>query len=1046
MKIRDFIRRLHDFHAPVVILVTTSIFAFVMTVVVQQNVELSEAERLNKISEAVRTKISRTTENYLNGLMQTRGLFEAYREVRKDQFRRFVGSFDVRKVFPGMQGLGYSAKVDASEKGAFIRAARRDDPEFKMWPANAGREHHTVLYIEPLDERNKRAVGFDMYSDAVRRQAMIRARDTGLPAATSKVTLVQETGVENQAGFLVYIPVYKSGTFRSTIEQRRKNLQGFVYGAFRTGDLFRSVLESLPEARENALGIEVYDGERKPANLLFRNLDKAHFEEVSDARRRLIKIEVAGEPWTIALSEGAAFHGSLSRLLPVFTLAGGLLLSLLLYGMTSSVRKQAEVEKALAEQEKRARVQIGESAAILDTLLRAAPTGLGFVDKSFRFVHINDVLAKMFGVDVGLGSGRLVLDVVPDLAPRIEQHLKKVIDTGEPLLECEIHGKTFATGQQNHDWLFSYYPVKDSEGRHIGIGVLVNDYTERKLAQNNQRQLVEATARLSSFVDYQQTLNAAAQSPLPVQGDWATLDLLEDNFVRRVAIAKINESGVVEVEAKDERFAVDPLSQRGISLVMRSGEPQIYPSLTPELLPCLALHNLQMSHLSSLGLKSAIVVPLLSHGKVVGTLTAARVNENERYTEQSLEFFEELARRASISIENASLFRNAEGANRAKDEFLATLSHELRTPLNAIVGWADLLEEEKSNPEVFAQGVEALKRNAKAQEELINDLLDVSRIISGKLVLDLRSTDISSLVKSAVEAVRFTAHEKSITLECDLPASELYVQCDARRVQQIVWNLLTNALKFTPANGRVFIEARQEGETIRIRVADTGQGIEPQFLPHVFDRFRQQDGSITRRYGGLGLGLAIARHISELHGGRISVSSEGKGKGATFEVELPAYAIASHTEPPLYVAKEDHLPARPITAVPRLNDLKVLVVDDAPDVRVLVSTALSRVGAKVETVESGKAALKRLQEKEFDILISDIGMPDMDGYELMTRARTLQPFVTRQISSIALSAYVREEERNRALDAGFDLHVAKPVNLSDLVTKVSRLAKLNATV
>jgi PAS domain S-box-containing protein len=382
----------------------------------------------------------------------------------------------------------------------------------------------------------------------------------------------------------------------------------------------------------------------------------------------------------------------------------------------------------------------------------------------------------------------------------------------------------------------------------------------------------------------------------------------------------------------------------------------------------------------------------------------------------------------------------AEAANRIKDEFLATLSHELRTPLASILGWSKLLTDGNLDEQASKRGLEAIIHNARAQRQLIDDLLDISRIITGKLRLDVRPVELGPMIETIVDGLRPAADARNIHLQTTLDSSIGPVSGDPDRLQQIIWNLLTNAIKFTPEGGHVKVRLECIASHVEITISDTGQGIAPEFLLHAFERFRQSDSSSTRRHGGLGLGLAIVRQLVELHGGTVKAESPGEGAGTTFKVILPLMSI--HHE------LSDVEMTRPLTGStlltdrqPSLDDLRVLVVDDEPDTRELVALMLVGRGAEVVAVGSASEALAEMERGRFDVLISDIGMPDMDGYALISKIRLLPKERGGRIPAVALTAYAGIEDRMRALSAGFQIHIPKPVEPAELTTVVANLAE-----
>jgi signal transduction histidine kinase/DNA-binding response OmpR family regulator len=379
----------------------------------------------------------------------------------------------------------------------------------------------------------------------------------------------------------------------------------------------------------------------------------------------------------------------------------------------------------------------------------------------------------------------------------------------------------------------------------------------------------------------------------------------------------------------------------------------------------------------------------------------------------------------------------AQAANRMKDEFLATVSHELRTPLTAILGWTRIIRGGKLDPARFIRGLDVIERNGRAQAAIIDDILDVSRIITGKLRLELDAIDLPPMVQAAIDTVRPAADAKNIRIEWISELPNQRYSGDPDRLQQIVWNLLSNAIKFTPKDGHVEIFTAQVNSHLEIRVTDSGQGIDRAFLPHVFDRFRQADGTSTRRHGGLGLGLAIVRHLVELHGGTVEVDSPGEGLGASFTVRLPVRAVQVPARAP-----PDNAPSKSVAELKNqpLTGLRVLVVDDEPDARELIATVLEQAGARAITAGNAVSALEILVRERPDVLLSDIGMSGSDGYSLIREVRALPAEQGGSIPSAALTAYSRAEDARHAIEAGFQRHVAKPVEPEALVAQVAALA------
>jgi signal transduction histidine kinase len=426
-----------------------------------------------------------------------------------------------------------------------------------------------------------------------------------------------------------------------------------------------------------------------------------------------------------------------------------------------------------------------------------------------------------------------------------------------------------------------------------------------------------------------------------------------------------------------------------------------------------------------------------------------RFNEcmDESLAQAVRSYAEEVERaRATLAAEERASRLEAEAANRAKDLFLATLSHEMRTPLNAIVGWLGILREDAERRHLH-EGLKVIERNTVAQVQLIDDLLDVSRIVSGKLRIDLKPCELADVIIAGVNAVRAAAAARGIALDVRLDPAASSACCDSVRIQQVVWNLVSNAVKFTPKGGRVHVTLGRVASSFQIQVSDTGYGISPDLLPHVFERFRQADSSMRRRFSGLGLGLSIVKYIVEAHGGTVDATSQGEGKGSTFTVCLPIHAVQMREEreegetehdsgevecmEPLNIAKR-----RPPV---RLDGVHVLVVDDEADARRVLTMVLERVGAAVVTASSAAAALEALAKTRPHVLVSDLGMPDRDGFDLIRQLRE-DGHHARELPAVALTAFVQKDDAHFALAAGFQFHLPKPVDPHDLTSVIARLA------
>jgi PAS domain S-box-containing protein len=449
--------------------------------------------------------------------------------------------------------------------------------------------------------------------------------------------------------------------------------------------------------------------------------------------------------------------------------------------------------------------------------------------------------------------------------------------------------------------------------------------------------------------------------------------------------------------------------------------------------------------------QSSLTAPMAVMGRIVGTIEV-QTYEKTAYGAEHATAMRMAANLTAVAIENVRLLERestaratAEESNRLKDEFLATVSHELRTPLTAILGWSRMLQGGSLENEVAARAIEVINRNARSQAQIIDDILDVSRIITGNLYLELHPIDLAPVLEAAINVVRPTADAKGIQIEVNLEPQPTAVLADTNRLQQVFWNLLSNAVKFTPTGGKVIVDLRLVNSEVEIVVSDTGPGISPDFLPFVFDRFRQADSTSTRQHGGLGLGLAIARHLVEIHGGVISARSGGTGNGATFIVRLPLVGsvvesldVLPATETAEDVEREERLRSQEI-----LSGLHVLIVDDDQDTLDLLGAALTQKGAQITAVLSTRAAIESIERSRPDVLISDIAMPGEDGYRLMQRILALK--VVPEIPALAITAYAKDEDKQRALAAGYHRYLAKPVELREFIATVAEMGRLEVS-
>jgi signal transduction histidine kinase/ActR/RegA family two-component response regulator len=542
--------------------------------------------------------------------------------------------------------------------------------------------------------------------------------------------------------------------------------------------------------------------------------------------------------------------------------------------------------------------------------------------------------------------------------------------------------------------------------------------------------LAEASRVLAGSLDDEATLKSMARVAVPYLADYVVVDVLDaDRRLRRLGAAHADPALEPRLAAAVP-FTFEPGTESPLAAVLASGDATLVREVTDEWLAARP-RDAQYLGVSALRPTSLMLVPLRARGRALGTVCFALTQPGRRYALADLAIAEDLAQRAALAADSARLYREAQDASRAKDEFLAVLSHELRTPLTPVLGWVRMLRSGTLKPEAAARALETVERNTRLQVQLVEDLLDVSRIITGKLRLEIRPVALGDVVESALDAVAGAAAHKRLRLTSSVAADVPVVEADPNRLQQVLANLLSNAVKFTPDGGEVTVTIVSERTHVRIAVSDTGEGLLPEIAPHIFDRFRQADSTITRQYGGLGLGLAIVRHIVELHAGTVQAGSEGPGLGTTVTVRLPVTAPGGPQGP---------RGAALATALSgTLSGLRILVVDDEYDARELLAAVLETAGATVTLVGSAEEAVESLAKHRADVLLSDLAMPRRDGYDLMAELRTRG--LAAGMLSIALSAQARPEDRQRALAVGFDSHVAKPVDPEALAETIGRLVR-----
>ncbi|MEH1778903.1 MAG: PAS domain S-box protein [Nostoc sp.] len=662
--------------------------------------------------------------------------------------------------------------------------------------------------------------------------------------------------------------------------------------------------------------------------------------------------------------------------------------------METTVCKQAE------ESTRELTTQVQEQANILNAILTASVDHIYIFNRRGCYQYISRDGATILGLkpqDI-IGKTLPELDLPADLIMQVDHQRQAVMKTGEPLKdECK-----YVSTDGIHYYEYILTALRNIDQTIEGVIAVSRDITEHKRAEKSLR---ESEARFRRL--FESNLIGVAfwtVDGLVIDANDAFLQLAGYTRDEFATLGKINWRELSPVEYKD-------LDDRAILEVQAKGISKIYEK--------------EYIHRNGKRVPIVLGVALLNDSQEHGVAFVLDITDR-KLAEKECDRLLECERTAR---------QQAEIANKIKDEFLAVLSHELRTPLNPILGWSKMLRTRKFDEKTTNHALETIERNAKLQTQLIEDLLDVSRILQGKLNLNVCPVNLVMVVEAALETVRLAAEAKSIQIQTIFDVILGQVMGDPNRLQQVVWNLLSNAVKFTPTGGRVEIRLMEAANQIQIQVSDTGKGIIPDFLPYVFDYFRQADGTTTRTFGGLGLGLAIVRKVVEMHGGKVQAESPGEEAGATFTVELPLLVRSEQ------VRHEENQSLPCETESSFLSDTQVLVVDDEPDIRDLVTFILQDYGVKVTAVASAQEALQALSESIPDVLISDIGMPKTDGYMLMREVRSRSPQQGGSVPAIALTAYAGEMNQQQALAAGFQMHISKPVDPDVLVKAIADLIK-----
>ncbi len=895
---------------PLFVLGVSLALTFAATYYVAVTAQARDRLRFQTSVQRTQVSIENRMDTYIVLIRATSGLFASDNTVSREQFRTFLSPIELRRRYPGIQGIAFAQRVRREEKDGFVEAVRAEGTAFRIWPESAGPEHFPVLYLEPFDRANSVALGFDMFTEPVRRAAMERARDTGRPAASGKVTLVQET-VERkkQPGFIIYIPVYRRGAPVATVADRREALEGFVCAPFRAEDLLGGIFGA---GVSPSVAFQIFAGRgTNPEGLLYRSDSEGEDLSGRPSFTTARSFDLAGQPWTISYRTLPSFDEASGKSQAAVLLVIGLFTSGVLLTVTQAqVRAREVAERAAAE--------LRDEAEITETLRSIGTAMAAELDLEKLLQTITDAATRIAGAQFG----------------------------------------SF------------FYNQLDEQGESYILYTLSGVPRE-------------------AFAGFPMPRNTALFGPT----------------FRGEGILRIDDV------LQDPRYGQNP----------------------PH-------HGMPKGHLP---VRSYLAAPVTSRsGEVLGGLFFGHA-EPGVFTPRAERILAGIAAQSAIAIDNARLYKaerrlraEAETANQAKDHFMATLSHELRTPLTPVLAVLSAMEPDEQIPEKVRDSLAVVRRNVELEARLIDDLLDLTRITQGKLELRPRTTDLRQVIEHALEASAAKVSDSDRPrIVTEVAPGDHRLWADAPRLTQVFWNLLSNALKFTPADGEVRVRTAREEGWLTVEVSDTGIGIDPERLPQIFDAFEQGERSITRRFGGLGLGLAISQRIVELHGGTLAAASEGQGKGSAFTVRLPIGDLQDQTivllKPPVQAA------SGPAADRP----LRILLVEDHPDTAEAMATLLRDTGRQVTVAHSVTAALEAAEavcgngHSGIDLVISDLGLPDGTGLELMSELASRYG-----LKGIALSGYGMDEDIQKSQEAGFSRHLTKPVTLQTLESAIVQVA------
>jgi len=966
--------------------------------------DAEDASRFQRhVSDTQRT-IEEQLDAYAGLLRQEARLFAAGREPTATQFHSFVEQLNLPNPesiqnhraqspegrYPGILGMGWIRIEDGASPDRQSASASQQ----LLLDFDKSEQLHFV-YLEPREWRSQAIASSGIFTEATSRAAMAQARDTGSAAMSGKVTIVSEFWSKKRNGFHLFHPIYRGNGVPNSRETRRQALRGFLIASVQADEML-SALRPADASRD--IDIQVYDTTQTTPGALLYSSDPSHASLDAGYRPRLSTTAVTdgpGRSWGSVFYTRPEFELASTRGIAPTFLVIGVLVSLLLAGINLV---QGRAGAALNASEVRYR-----------RLFEASPDGVFLFDaESGRISSVNPSMTELLG--------------------RTREQLvgKALWEIG--LFADESAGRdAFRILQDKNYYRFHHLPILTPHGQRHDVEFTCNAYmaNQSRFMQCNVRDITDRMSAEHALRDSEERYRSLVE--ISPQGVWIVDRHGTPLFVNRywteysgVDLGQGVAGGWIEQVHKDDRVKMAERWERALA------DDSLYEF---ELRLRRAADGEYRWHL-------ARGVPVHDADGRIDKWLGVFIDIDERKRAEES--------RSHLLQREHALRTQAEATNRAKDEFLATLSHELRTPLNAILGWTQTLQHGDADLATMQRALAQIDASANAQARLVNDLLNIADIGSGRLRLDVHALNLIPLINSTVESLRPALDARDITFDSKLAPDADCLYGDPARLQQIIWNLLSNAVKFTRHGGHITLALSRVGAQIEICVADDGEGISREFLPHVFDPFRQADASSKRKHGGLGLGLAMVRQLAELHGGSVMADSTGEGNGARFVVRLPIqprhdqYDTAAPAGSGHSAVTDNHAVARPIAPKRRLTGLRILSVDDDPNTREMLQEALQRAGAVVESAASAPEALDKLQSFQPHVLLSDIGLPEEDGYDLLRKVRALGASSGGTVPAVALTGYAREQDYQAALAAGYQAFVAKPVNLDELSSAILR--------